>query len=264
MVFILNALTLFLFFTIVFMIAQKKRNNSLADVAWGPSFIVVVVTSVSYSLIAYQRINELLLVVSILVLLWGYRLAQHIGGRMKNKGEDFRYKNMRKKWKNHPTVHAFFKVFITQGFIAYMISLPIQLLTHFNPDTSITWLLTIGILVFMSGFIVQTVADFQLQMFKSNPKNKGKIMRSGLWKYSRHPNYFGESTMWWALFIISLASGVWWMIIGIISPLLITYLLIFVSGVPLLEKRYKGDKAYQAYAKKTSKFFPLPPKNVSS
>ncbi len=263
MIFLWNALSLVIFFTLVFVIAQIRKQNSLADVGWGLAFIVVALTSSIFSFIQYGYVNDLLITMGILVTLWGLRLATHIGSRLIGKGEDFRYKNMRKKWQKAPVLQAYLKVFILQGVIAYVISLPMQLVTFYNPEVSFPWLVTVATLLFLIGFVIQAVADFQLSAFKSNPKNKGKIMRTGLWKYSRHPNYFGESVMWFALFFISLAGGVGWLLIGLISPVLITYLLVKVSGVPLLEKRYKDDEAYQAYAKVTSKFILLPPKNVS-
>jgi steroid 5-alpha reductase family enzyme len=120
--------------------------------------------------------------------------------------------------------------------------------------------LAVGILFWLIGYYFEVVGDAQLKTFKKNPLNKGKIMSSGLWKYTRHPNYFGEALMWWSVWVVSMSSLVLLNLVGIIGPLLITLLLLFVSGVPLLEKKYKHNEAFQAYAKKTSVFFPLPPK----
>jgi steroid 5-alpha reductase family enzyme len=121
-------------------------------------------------------------------------------------------------------------------------------------------ILGIGILLWIVGFYFEAVGDAQLKTFKKDPANKGKIMQSGLWKYTRHPNYFGEALMWWSVWIVSIATLELLSFIGFVGPLLITLLLLFVSGVPLLEKKYKDNKDFQAYAKKTSIFFPLPPK----
>jgi len=110
------------------------------------------------------------------------------------------------------------------------------------------------------GFYFEAVGDQQLKNFKKNPENKGKIMSSGLWKYTRHPNYFGEALMWWSVWVVSMSTLSITSLYGIVGPLFITYLLLYVSGVPLLEKKYKNNEAFQAYAKKTSIFFPLPPK----
>jgi steroid 5-alpha reductase family enzyme len=122
----------------------------------------------------------------------------------------------------------------------------------------LTWVDVVGFLVWAVGFGFEAVSDYQLMQFKAEPENKGKIMQYGLWKYSRHPNYFGESLLWWGIFITSISAGHWW--ISIISPMVITFLLLRVSGVALLEKKYKGNAEFQAYAKRTSAFIPLPPK----
>jgi steroid 5-alpha reductase family enzyme len=148
--------------------------------------------------------------------------------------------------------------------MTFLLIVALPILLSANTDVLINQtgyiILIIGVILWIIGFIFEAVGDAQLKTFKSNPENKGKIMQSGLWKYTRHPNYFGEALMWWAIWIISMSTLSWINILGIIGPLFITYLLLFVSGVPLLEKKYKDNEAFQAYAKKTSIFFPLPPK----
>jgi len=258
--FLVNAGVLFVFFVIFFIIAQVKKNNGLADMAWGLGFVVIAVTSLIYS--GTYSISAL--VVTGLVTIWGFRLFFFIGLRNWNKPEDFRYVNMRKKWKTNIPLKAFIFVFMFQGLLMYIISMPIQLVNLYSVDTMTNTgyiVLILGVLLWLFGFYFEAVGDRQLKKFKMNPENKGQIMQSGLWKFTRHPNYFGESVMWWAVFVVSLSGfATLSSLFGIIGPILITYLLLYVSGVPLLEKKYKDNPLFQEYAKKTSKFIPLPPK----
>lgn len=258
MLFLVNAVALFVFFNIFFVIAQLKKNNGIADMAWGLGFVVVAVTSLlfkgDYSIQA--------LAVTLLVIIWGFRLFFYIGLRNWSKFEDFRYVEMRKKWKTNVALKAYFIVFMLQMSFLYIISLPIQLVNFVEVTLDLTGYIIVGLGVFLwlIGFYFEAVGDQQLKNFKKNPENKGKIMSSGLWKYTRHPNYFGEALMWWSVWIVSMSTLSITSLYGIVGPLFITYLLLYVSGVPLLEKKYKDNEAFQAYAKKTSIFFPLPPK----
>lgn len=146
-----------------------------------------------------------------------------------------------------------------QALFMAIISTPILLVNVYS-KSGITVFDIIGLIIWIVGFVFESAGDAQLAMFKRNPKNRGHVMKSGLWKYTRHPNYFGEATMWWGIFVISLSVRYGY--IAIISPITITLLLLFVSGVPLLEERYEGNEEYQEYAKVTSKFFPLPQKDI--
>ncbi|MBE0700660.1 MAG: DUF1295 domain-containing protein [Acholeplasmataceae bacterium] len=259
MIFAMNGLVLLAFFTLFFIIAQLKKNNGLADMAWGLGFVVVAASSLIFS----QNINLLSITISVLVMLWGFRLFFYIGLRNWNKPEDYRYVQMKTKWKTHLFLKSYVYVFILQGILLFIISLPIQL-SYFSTITltSINQYIVFGfgVALWIFGFYFESVGDAQLKQFKQNPSNKGKIMSSGLWKYTRHPNYFGESMMWWGIWMISMASFAWIGLAGLVSPILITYLLVFVSGVPLLEKKYKNNALFQAYAEKTSIFFPRRPK----
>ena len=259
MIYLVNLGVLFVFFTLFFILAQIKKNNGLADIAWGLGFVVVAVTS----LIVKGEYTLIPLVVTGLVTLWGFRLFFYIGLRNWNKPEDYRYVDMKKKWKTNLVLKAFLFVFMVQGLLLFIISIPIQLtsLQSGTADSLFQYIvLGLGVVLWLTGFFFEAVGDNQLKVFKSKPENKGKILSTGLWKYTRHPNYFGEALMWWAIWIVSLSSLAYLNLLGIISPILITYLLLFVSGVPLLEKKYKNNALFQEYAKKTSVFFPLPPK----
>lgn len=243
------------------MIAQIKNNNGLADVAWGLGFVVVAVTA----LINRGSYTIPQLAVTALVLLWGFRLFFYLGIRNWSKPEDFRYVDMKRRWKTNLRLKAFFYVFMLQMSFLYVIALPIMFVNQSTIYTQTTLSLVvvlIGVLLWLIGFYFEALGDHQLKVFKSNPANKGKILMTGVWKYTRHPNYFGEALMWWAVWVVALASGnslVWSSIVG---PIFITYLLVFVSGVPFLEKKYKNNEAYQAYAKVTSIFIPLPKKKA--
>ena len=251
-------LALFVFFNIAYVVAQIKKNNGLADMAWGLGFVVVAVTS----LIVYGTYNLYQIVITALVLIWGLRLFFYIGLRNWSKPEDFRYVNMRNKWKTNVRIKAYFIVFMLQMTFLLIVSLPIQISAYIDVELDLIGYLILGfgVILWLIGFYFEALGDAQLKKFKSNPDNKGKILQSGLWKYTRHPNYFGEALMWWAIGIVGLSTLNVFSLIGLIGPAFINYLLVFVSGVPLLEKKYKDNEAFQAYAKKTSIFFPLPPK----
>jgi steroid 5-alpha reductase family enzyme len=259
MIFLVNLGVLFIYFTIFFILAQVKKNNGLADIGWGMGFVVVAFTS-----LIYQGDYTLIPVtITLLVTIWGFRLFFFLGLRNWNKAEDYRYVQMKEKWKTNLVLKAFIYVFMLQGAFLFIISLPIQLASYITvtPDSILQYvILGFGVILWLIGFYFEALGDAQLKKFKSNPANKGKILSSGLWKYTRHPNYFGEAVMWWAVWIVSLSSLVWLSTVGIVGPLFITFLLLFVSGVPLLEKKYKNNALFQEYAKRTSVFFPLPPK----
>lgn len=253
--YLITLIVLFVYFNIVFVIAQAKKNNGLIDIAWGFGFVVVAVTS--YLISADNTIRGL--IVTALVLLWGLRLSWHLYKRNWNKPEDYRYVQMRERWgdRSHALM-AYVRVFMTQMILLLVISTPIMI-TNFSTSQGLGFLDYLGLGIWIIGYYFEVVGDAQLKAFISKPENKGKLMKYGLWKYTRHPNYFGEATMWWGVFLISVSvPGA---AIGIISPVTITLLLLFVSGVPLLEKKYKSHPEWDEYEKKTSKFFPLPPKN---
>lgn len=248
------AAILSLYFITLFFIAQKLKNNSIVDIAWGAGFVIISL----FSLIIGNAKTERAIVVTILVTLWGLRLFYHLAKRNCGKPEDYRYVNMRKRWgTKFARLKAFLNVFVLQGVLQYIIALPI-ILVNSTKSSELNILDYLGILIWIIGFFFEVVGDKQLKIFKSNPINKGKIMKTGLWKYTRHPNYFGEATMWWGIFIIALSVNGGFA--AIISPILITLLLLFVSGVPLLEKKYKNNQEFTEYARKTNKFFPWIPK----
>lgn len=253
MIIMVVLISIFIYMNIFYLIGLKTKNNSVVDIGWGLGFILVAIISLVSSLIINNNYPIINLVPNILVILWGGRLAFHIFKRNNKKEEDYRYKEMRKSWGKKVNIKAYFNVFMLQGLIMFIVSLPVTLNNMFT-SKSLLIIDIIGLIIWLIGYYFEVVGDYQLKMFISNPTNKGKIMQSGLWKYTRHPNYFGESVMWFGMFIISINTSI--SLIGIISPLLITTLLLFVSGIPLLEKKYIGNKEFELYASKTSKFIP--------
>jgi steroid 5-alpha reductase family enzyme len=191
-----------------------------------------------------------------LISLWGLRLSWHIHSRNHNKPEDFRYKQWRIDWGKWFYLRSWLQVFMFQGFLLFMIALPVSMF-HKSIVQPNLWLLGLGISLWIIGFYFEVVGDYQLSEFKKDPASKGKIIRSGLWKYSRHPNYFGEVVLWWGIYFYCIASVPVWP--SIIGPVIITYLIVFVSGIPMLEKKYANRPDYEEYKKVTSVFFPFPP-----
>ena len=257
-VYIGTIISLWVFFTIAFFIAQAKENNGLQDIAWGMGFIVVALFSYFFS--STESLNGL--VITSLVVLWGGRLSYHLFKRNWNSPEDRRYVDMRKNWEEkgqNVKVVAYFKVFMFQMLLLLFIVQPVML-ANTREGNGLNLINIIGIVVWIIGYYFQVVGDAQLKKFKEDKSNKGKLMTKGLWAYTRHPNYFGEATMWWGIFLISLVEPISYL--GIVGPSMITFLLLKVSGVPMLEKKYEGREDFEEYKKRTSKFFPMPEKKI--
>lgn len=248
--YLLLALALFGYQTVWFGVAVVKQRNDVADVAWGLGFVWV-------AWLAYALVNgnERALLVNGLITVWGLRLAIHIATRNKGKSEDFRYAQWRKEWK-HFYLRSFLQVFVLQGLFLFVIAWPVMWV---NMATPVAWqgLDALGAVLWCVGFIFEIVGDWQLSQFKKNPTNKGKIITNGLWRYTRHPNYFGEAVQWWGIFVIACSADGW---MTIASPLMITYLLRYVSGVPMLERKYATRPDFEDYKRKTNAFFPQLPR----
>ena len=250
--YLLLLLLLFVHMNIWFLISVIKKRNDVADIAWGVGFILLAWSS----FFVFNAFSLVAVVVNILVTIWGVRLATHIFKRLMKKDEDSRYAQWRSEWGKFVLIRSYLQVYLLQGLLLYIIALPILFV---NASTHSFGLLQIvGLIVWLIGFLFEVIGDAQLKEFLADENNKGKIMQTGLWKYTRHPNYFGEVTLWWGIFLISLSTTNTFF--GILGPITITLLILFVSGVPLLEKKYSHRPDFQAYAKRTSVFFPLPPK----
>ncbi|MGC9324156.1 MAG: DUF1295 domain-containing protein [Desulfomonilia bacterium] len=252
------ALVLFLYMTALFLVALKRKDNSIADVAWGPGFILVTWTTLALD----GSFSLRQLIVGVLVLIWGLRLSVRIYLRNRGKGEDPRYRTWRKKWGKSFVLRSYLQVFLLQGGILLLNVAPVLVINTFD-EGALGVLDYLGVLVWLLGFGFESVADRQLDQFIKDPGNRGKIMDQGLWRYSRHPNYFGEVTLWWGIYI--LAVSVPWGWLSIIGPLTITYIILFVSGIPMTERLMEDKPAFADYKKRTSAFIPwFPGKDKST
>jgi steroid 5-alpha reductase family enzyme len=243
------ALLIFIYFSLFFIFATIIKNNSIVDVGWGIGFVVIA----WYALLTRADLYVPQVIMTILISLWGVRLFYHILKRNHGKPEDFRYANWRKEWGKSVIPRAFLQVFMLQGFFMYIVALPIVFINQEGGSYNTPLLIT-GAAIWALGFFFQSVGDYQLKNFVNTPGNKGKLLMTGLWKYTRHPNYFGEATMWWGIFMIALSANA--SLLSIISPITITLLLVFVSGVPMLEKSMRKKVGFTEYARKTSVFIP--------
>lgn len=247
--FLESLIVVFIFMNLFFVLSLIFKRNDITDSAWGLGFIVLSI----YHLIKSGAFFQTKLIITALVVLWGFRLLGYITLRNWKKSEDFRYKNWKKQWGKSVFVRSYLQVFLLQGFLMIIISLPVILYNRF--DGGVVIYSFIGLLLWVLGFYFETISDLQMYFFKKSSKG---ILTTGLWKYSRHPNYFGEVVMWWGIWILTLGSTYWY--IGILGPLVITFLILKVSGIPMLEKKYVGNKEFEKYKKRTSVFFPLPPR----
>lgn len=242
-------MVLFFFFLIVFMIGQWKKDNSIIDIAWGSGFLI----SAWYTFIRNPYSGLKGLIITICITIWGARLSLHIAKRNIGKQEDYRYVDMRKRWGDRfLLIKSFLHVYLVQMIIQYIVTLPV--IYGNTTNQQLYWFNYFGLLLWGVGFFFEAYGDYQLKVFKMNPGNQGKLMVQGLWSLTRHPNYFGDSTMWFGIFLIAITDfkGLW----IIVSPCLMTFFLVFVSGVRLLEKKYEGRADFEAYKNRTSAFIP--------
>ena len=231
------------------------RNVTIVDSLWGLGFVLIawMTFSLSEGYVARKTM------IAVMVTLWGLRLSIYLSLRNWGKGEDPRYGLWRKDSGDNFWIVSLFKVFLLQAVFMWCISLAPQF-GQFSPTPNdLTWLDIIGLSVWTGGFLFESIGDWQLARFKSNPENKGKVMDKGLWAYSRHPNYFGEFLVWWGLFLVTFATpGNWW---TICSPLIVTVVLLKMTGIPLTEKTIgKTRPGYRQYIERTNAFIPWFPK----
>lgn len=232
------------------LLSVKLADVSIVDILWGPFFLLA---ALAYALANPAETPREALVLA-MVAIWSLRLAAHIAVRSHGHGEDRRYQAIRAR--NEPGFRwkSLYIVFALQAGLAWIISLP--LLGATLSPAPLGWLDAIGVTLWLVGFSVETVADGQLQRFRNRPDSAGKVLDTGLWRYSRHPNYFGECLLWWGFYLIALSAGAWWSVPG---PLLMTLFLLRVSGVTLLESDIAERRpAYREYQRRTSAFLPLP------
>ncbi len=236
------------------LVSLIKRDASIIDPLWSLIFVAIAWSLWGFSDDVDGDRAALMLV---MVTLWGLRLSAHLTIRKWGEPEDFRYQAFRARWQPF-WLMSLPVVFLLQGVLALMVSLPLQAVLSDTDPSGLGWLDWIGVMVWALGLIFESVGDEQLRRFKADAANRGKVMDQGLWRYTRHPNYFGDSVVWWGIWLVAAAAGAWWSVIG---PVLMTYLLIRVSGVAMLERKIdKRRPGYDDYKSRTSAFVPRPPR----
>lgn len=245
-------------FVLLWVVGTLRRNVALVDPFWGAGFVIV--TWVARRLIVTSTPRGDLL--AVLVTVWGIRLSLYLLWRTCGAGEDRRYAAIRRRHGARFWLVSLLSVFLLQAIILWFVALPIQVAIALRLPSALGWLDGLGSALWFVGLLFEAVGDWQLARFQAEPTNAGRVMDGGLWRFTRHPNYFGDFCVWWGLYLIAAAGGAWWTI-G--SPLLMSFLLLKVSGVPLLE----GDIAtrrpgYAAYQRRTNAFFPGPTKRQAN
>lgn len=246
---------------VVWVVSLKLRNAGIIDIFWSLGFVVV--GGIYFSLGEPQVMSPRRQLVLLLVILWALRLAGHIGWRARGHGEDYRYAAMRRRGGQSFWWRSFFTIFCLQGLLIAIISLPLMWILLSPQPVAWRWSDGLGLLLWCIGFFFEAVGDWQLARFKADPANRGRVMDRGLWSMTRHPNYFGDFMVWWGYFFFTLAvpGGLW----TVISVLLMSFLLLRVSGVALLEKTI-GERrpGYREYILSTPAFFPGLPRRRDS
>jgi steroid 5-alpha reductase family enzyme len=248
------AVAIAIFMIAMWLLSLVLKNASVVDIGWGIGFVIVAWTVRAQ--VDGDADRQRLLVA--MTTLWGARLALYLYSRNHGKGEDYRYQAMRKRWGPRFPLISLGTVFVLQGVLMWIVSLPVQL-GQVEVDPKLGALAWIGIAVWGTGFFFEVIGDAQLARFKRDPANAGTVMDQGLWRYTRHPNYFGDACVWWGIALVAAETtvGRW----GLIGAAVMTFLLRRVSGVTLLEKSLvKRRKGYEDYVARTSPFIPRPPK----
>lgn len=251
---VVNAIVIACLMLSIWLLSLLRRDVSIVDVFWGLGFVLVAWVTWSRS-----ASGERSWLVPVLTTVWGLRLSGYLFLRNHGKPEDYRYREMREHHGSSFWLVSLLTVFVLQGVVMWVVSLPLQLAD--KPPSPIV--AGVGFFLWLTGFFFESVGDQQLAKFKKNPANSGKVLRTGLWRYTRHPNYFGDFCVWWGLYLTAVASGApIWTLVG---PLAMSITLLKFSGVNLLEKSLtKSKPQYQEYVETTNAFFPMPPKSVGT
>lgn len=252
----LGGLAVLVFMTAIWLLSLWLRNASIVDIFWGAGFVLVA--WLFYALTP-EGFGPRKLLLCALVTVWGLRLSLYILYRNWGKGEDFRYK----KWRDDAGPkwwwYSFFKVFLLQGVLMWVIAAPLLAAQISATPAQLTVIDIAAVPVWTVGFFFEAVGDWQLARFRANPANKGKVLKTGVWRYTRHPNYFGDATQWWAFYLFAAATGEG--AFTMFSPIIMTILLVRVSGVALLERSLAEKRpGYKEYMETTSAFIPWFPR----
>jgi len=238
---------------IFFLWAQKIKNWGVIDIAWSLGFIVTTLTSV----VVFDNFSFSALIVSGMVMLWGLRLSSYLFIRNHGKPEDWRYAQFRQEWKPNENIQGYFKVFVFQGILMFVVTLPQVFFVRSGEVLQSGVLEIAGVLIWLIGMTFEVLADTQLAKFKNNKEKKPRFLMTGVWSLSRHPNYFGEISIWIGFFIMLFNYVPIWTVVG---PLVITFFIANVTGIAMLEEKYKDNEDFQKYKEKTNMFFPWPPR----
>ena len=241
---------------VTFAVAAAQRRHSVMDVAWGPGFVAVAVVSFGLSSGAGDDARRLLLLA--LTGIWGLRLGLHIGRRAAGGHEDPRYAAMLDDAPASRNTYALRRVYLPQGVVMFFVSLTVQV--GMFATGPLGWLALAGTLCWIVGFLFETLGDWQLAEFKQDPSRKGTVLDTGLWRYTRHPNYFGDACVWAGLFLV--AADSWPGVLTVLSPALMIWTLAGKTGKPLTEKAMSGRPGYREYVESTSGFIPWAPRQA--
>jgi steroid 5-alpha reductase family enzyme len=245
--------------TLVWTISVRLHDASIVDICWGMGFVLLAWV---YCVLS-PALTPRSWLVSALITLWGTRLSVHIFRRNHGKGEDPRYQAMRAARGPDFWRISLVRVFWLQGVILWFVAFPIFVAVRATTPAALTAIDGLGLILFGVGLGFEAVGDYQLERFKADPRTRGTVLDTGLWRYTRHPNYFGDATLWWGMYVIAASTPGGWL--TILSPLVMTLLLLKVSGVTLLEAGLKNSKpGYQAYVTRTSSFVPWFPRTARS
>lgn len=251
------ALAIGLLMLVTWVISVVINDASIVDIVWGLGFAIA--TTAAYLASQLRPATDRLVLMLVMVVVWGLRLSIYLAWRNLGKGEDRRYQAMRKKSPDTFWIVSLFTVFGLQAVLMWVVAVPA--VVTMASDTRLWWLDWVGVGLWAVGLFFETTGDIQLARFKTQPDSKGKVMDRGLWRYTRHPNYFGDFCVWWGIYLVAAAGGAWW---SIFSPLVMTALLMRYSGAGLLEKTItKRRPEYADYMERTNTFFPGPPKITS-
>lgn len=250
----LSAAVIFALMVPTWLISLLRKDAGIIDICWGIGFVLIAWTL--FLNLSERQMAQWL--AALLTSAWGVRLSIHLAVRNLGKAEDFRYRAMRERWGRSFPLASLLIVFGLQGSVMWFVSLPLQMCLSVTTSNWTTFTVA-GAALWAVGLFFETIGDWQLVRFKSNPENAGRVLDTGLWRYTRHPNYFGDCLVWWGLFLVAVAqSDAWW---TIISPITMTILLLHVSGVSLLEKTLRNSKPdYADYVSRTNTFFPGMPR----
>ena len=259
MIFLWGFLSVMILMTVLWLISIPLKNVSIVDIFWGIGFL----TANSVYFFLSDEIYTRKWLIFALVTIWSLRLSGYLFFRNYGKAEDFSYQEFRRHYgANRYWWFSFFQVFLLQGSLITLVSLPLLGVNLYTESNELNILDYAALIVWIIGFLFESLGDYQLAKFKSIPDNKGKVLNTGLWRYTRHPNYFGDAAIWWSFALFSLASGAYWHIVG---SLIMIFLIIKISGVSLLEKSLNDAKPqYKDYITRTSAFLPWFPKKANN